>query len=80
MFNTTEFLRANFGSVDGLLIKVARHGDVPQREAVSKWFQRKSIPSEWLPVLLHALEREAGEPVSLEPYVEGGSRGGDVFA
>jgi len=41
---------------------------------VEKWFQRKSVPGEWLAVLLCLLELERGEPVRLAKYLIGEGR------
>ncbi|AKR54370.1 hypothetical protein XM25_00830 [Devosia sp. H5989] len=43
----------------------------PKAAAVEKWFQRASVPSDWLPMLLAYLEIDYGGPVRLAPYLEG---------
>lgn len=44
---------------------------MPNQAAADKWFQRASVPSEWLPVVLSYLEIDNGSPVSLIPYLGG---------
>lgn len=74
MFKTKTFLIEKFGSVQGLLSFLrAYNAPLPGAESVEKWFQRQSIPSNWLPVLLAYLEIEHGGPVSLAKYLEGAS-------
>lgn len=43
--------------------------ETPQLPAVYKWFQRGTIPSEWLPLLLCVIELDNGEPVRLATYL-----------
>ena len=76
MFQTKRFLLEKFGSVQGLLSFLRTYSaPLPGAKAVEKWFQRESIPSEWLPVLLCYLELDNGAPISLAPYLEGDSNG-----
>lgn len=70
MFKTKTFLIERFGNVQGLLSFLrAYDAPLPGAPAVEKWFQRESIPSEWLPILLSYLEIEKGAPVSLVSYL-----------
>ncbi len=79
MFNAGKFLSEHFTDVDGVIGLVGKHwSDVPQREAVRKWFSRGSLPADWIPVLCVVLEREYGPPVSLAPYI--GDEQHDIFA
>ena len=76
MFKTKVFLVEMFGNVQGLLSFLRTYSaPLPGAKAVEKWFQRESIPSEWLPILLAYLEIDRGAPVSLVPYLSGGSHG-----
>ena len=80
MFDTVRFLRENFVDIDGVLHLIQRRAKVepPQRAAVAKWFQRASVPGEWFPILLLALEAESGHH-DLGRYVAATSES-DVFA
>ncbi len=71
-FRTKKFLVENFQTVQGVMAFLrAYNAPLPNTKAVEKWFQRQSVPSEWLPVLLAYLELDRGEPVSLIIYLEG---------
>lgn len=72
MFQTRRFLVDKFGNSPGLLAFLrAYQAPAPKPAAAEKWFQRASVPSEWLPVVLSYLEIDNGAPVSLIPYLEG---------
>ncbi len=70
VFRTQAFLADFFRSPQGLL-SFLRAYDVtpPGVSAVEKWFQRESVPSDWLPILLGFLEIDRGEPISLAAYL-----------
>jgi hypothetical protein len=71
-FRTKDFLIENFQTVQGLLAFLrAYNAPLPNMKTVEKWFQRQSVPSEWLPVLLAYLEIDRGGPISLVAYLEG---------
>lgn len=69
MFDTRKFLRAHWADATQLhdWIKLYEP-EPPKRPAVGKWFERQSIPSDWLATILVLLEIERGAPVSLIPY------------
>ena len=70
MFQTRRFLVDYFGNPPGLLSFLrAYQAPMPNQAAADKWFQRASVPSEWLPVVLSYLEIDNGSPVSLIPYL-----------
>lgn len=74
MFRTKQFLADHFHSVQGVVSFLGAYdAPLPKAPAVQKWFERGSIPSDWLPVLLCYLEIENGAPVSLKVYLEGRS-------
>lgn len=79
-FDALQFLEDHFGGAESVLNAVARHapGEVLRRDAVDKWFSRKSIPSAWLPTLLLIVERETGQRPELRRYV-GKANGHDIF-
>lgn len=71
MFQTRLFLQEKFGNPAGLLAFLnAYRAPSPNPAAAEKWFQRASVPSDWLPVVLSYLEIDNGAPISLIPYLE----------
>ena len=75
MFNFSKFLEDKFQTSPRLVAFLNAYGaPAPAVATADKWFQRSSIPSEWLPVLLAYLEIEEGSPVSLKPYVGGNNQ------
>lgn len=79
MFNSTDFLHDHFGTPDGVLGLIAKHGGaMPQRPAVIKWFSRGSVPGDWWPVLLQVLRCENSAYPDLTPYFE--ATDNDIFA
>lgn len=70
MFNTKQFLVEMFGNPQGLLSFLRSYdAPLPGAAAVDKWFQRGSVPSDWLPILLAYIELDRGEPVRLSSYL-----------
>jgi hypothetical protein len=43
---------------------------VPSVSAIEKWYERDAIPGVWFPIVLSAIEREKGAPVSLTRYIK----------
>lgn len=75
MFDSHSFLtRELVGPQSVLALFSAYRLRVPKVSTVEKWFQRKSVPGEWLAVLLCLLELERGEPVRLAKYLIGEGR------
>lgn len=71
MFDTKRFLEDQFVSADGLVGSFnAFRMDIPSRDTVRKWFERGSVPSDWLPLLICVRELETGEPVKLAKYLK----------
>jgi hypothetical protein len=72
VFQAKQFLRDHFQSVGGIVAH-CRAADVgpPNEAQAQKWFDRNSIPGDWLTTLLAVLEKEQGKPVSLAKYREG---------
>jgi hypothetical protein len=72
VFDTGRYLRETFQTPAGLMTFLSAYGaPTPQNEAVHKWFQRGSIPGNWLPVLLAFTEIDEGKPVTLIPFLTG---------
>lgn len=73
-FDHAKLLADKFGTRARLMAFLrAYSAPLPQETAVAKWFQRGTIPSDWLPVILAYLELDEGAPVRLAPYLKGGS-------
>ena len=71
MFNSTKFLKQNFGTIEGVRAYLtAKNLAPPNAKAVEKWFQRNSTPSNWLTLLIWLKERDMGHAISLEPFME----------
>ncbi len=71
MFRAKDFLRDYFQTVGGVVSHCrAAEVEPPNEAQVQKWFDRNSIPGDWLTTLLTVLEKEKGEPVSLARYRE----------
>ncbi len=71
IFDALRFLKEHFNSPDGLILLLNRYGEHhPPRSTVLKWWERKSIPGEWLAVCVTARELETGKPISLMPYID----------
>lgn len=69
MFDTRAFLTEQFTNPQNVLVLFTSYGvDCPSLAAIEKWFARRSIPGEYLPILLSILELERGTPFSLTRY------------
>lgn len=69
MFDAAAFMKTYFsgpGQIYGLLVA---YGLTPKEDTVGKWWQRKSVPTEWFAVILGVLELENGAPVRLVPFL-----------
>ena len=72
MFDTIRFLKDHFHTPPELSSMFRAYGIEPPRDGtVSQWFNRKSVPAPWFPVLLAVLELHRGAPVSVADYLEG---------
>lgn len=69
MFDTRAFLIEQFSTPQNVLVLFTSYGvDCPSLSAIEKWFGRRSIPGEYVPILLCILELEHGKPFSLTQY------------
>jgi hypothetical protein len=67
--NTRRLLQG-FGSVADLQLALELHElPVPKAGTVRQWYSRKSMPVDWLAVLL-TLSHRRGEPLNLLEFVE----------
>lgn len=72
-FDTKRFLTEHAGTPHGVLALFSAYGiDPPGFDAVEKWFQRRSIPSAWFPIVLCLVELENGKPTRLAGYLHSG--------
>ena len=70
MFDALGFLTDKFKDANGLVAFLHAYGaEAPPVGTVVKWFQRSSIPSDWLPVLLAYVEIDEGKPISVIDYI-----------
>ena len=69
-FDSHSFLTERFGSPKNVLVLFTAYGiEPPSAAAVEKWFQRRSVPSEYLPIMACIVELESGEPVRFAKYL-----------
>lgn len=69
LFNATKFLHSRFGSAPGVVAFLGAYRRSVPLHTVQKWWQRNSIPGEWLGLLLGLLEVETGGPVGLAAFM-----------
>jgi hypothetical protein len=70
MFDATRFLTDHFDNVDGVLALLAKHGRTPpKRQTAARWFERGSVPGDWLAVLLVVLDARGYDLSVLAGYV-----------
>ncbi len=68
MFDARKFLTEEIGQAQSVHAMFSSAGYVLSLAAVKKWYQRSTIPGDWLALLLALMERERGAPVSLTEY------------
>lgn len=60
-FQARRFLEEHFHTPQNAIARLKAYGmQAPQGAAASKWFQRNSVPSDYLPLLLAVVEIERG--------------------
>jgi hypothetical protein len=65
-----KFISDELHNPQNVLAMFSRYGFLgPKVSAVEKWFQRGSVPSDWLVPILALIELERGRPVSLAKYI-----------
>lgn len=71
MFDAAKFLRANFGTVGGVIAHCrAASVEPPTQAQAEKWLTRSSLTGEWLATLLAVVEVHTGQSASILPYVK----------
>jgi hypothetical protein len=81
MFDARRFLADKFKTPGGVVAFVTAYGRTPPSlHAVEKWWQRNSLPADWLAILLSLLEIETGAPTSIVGYIlkEGATNGDGI--
>lgn len=75
-FDAVKFLIEKFGTPANVLAMFSSYGiSAPDIGAIEKWYPRRRVPGEWLPLLLIMLELDEGQPVSLAAWIAVGERG-----
>lgn len=70
IFDFKRFAAAYFPEGASLALFLNEYGErQASAEMIRKWYERNSIPGEWLAVLLDALERDKGVAQTLGPYI-----------
>ena len=71
IFDSKQFLADHFIDAHGIVgLLMAYRLKSPTTDTARKWFSRGAVPSEWLPLLICALELDGGEAVSLAKYIK----------
>jgi hypothetical protein len=69
IFDSAKFLRVNLPTPDFVVTLLQDYGfHAPSRDAVRKWFERESVPPEWVHILMYAIELQSGAPLKLAHY------------
>lgn len=73
MFDGKKFLTQNFHTAQHVVTVIGAYGfsDLTVA-AVEKWFQRGSVPGNWLAILIAIKEIETGSPISVAKYLKAG--------
>lgn len=74
MFDAKQFLKDAFTTPQVTATHLITYGYDVKQATVDKWFQRGSVPGQWLPVLIAIKEIETGRAVRVAQYLRGGSR------
>lgn len=70
-FNAKSFLREQFQTPQNTISQLeAYRMSAPTLAAAAKWFQRGSIPGDYVPLLFAVVEIEHGRPISVVQYIE----------
>lgn len=71
VFSARRFLTEQFGpNPDVMILDLQKHGEHrPDRDTARKWYERDSMPGDWLAVIVYALELRDGKPPALGPYI-----------
>jgi hypothetical protein len=70
LFDILSFMRDYCPTPDAVVGLIqTQFASAPSKETVRKWFARKSVPSEWLPVLFYCVEQKKGKALKLKKYI-----------
>lgn len=72
MFDGKKFLSENYHTPQHVKTVLGQYGLPVSLAAAEKWWQRASVPGNWLAVLIAIKEIETGHPVSIARYLRVG--------
>lgn len=72
MFDGKKFLSENYHTPQHVKTVLGQYGLPVSLAAAEKWWQRASVPGNWLAVLIAIKEIETGRPVSIARYLRVG--------
>ena len=72
MFDGKKFLSENYHTPQHVKTVLGQYGLPVTLAAAEKWWQRASVPGNWLAVLIAIKEIETGRPVSIARYLRVG--------
>ena len=72
VFDGKKFLSENYHTPQHVKTVLGQYGLPVSLAAAEKWWQRASVPGNWLAVLIAIKEIETGQPVSIAKYLRAG--------
>lgn len=72
MFDGKKFLSENYHTPQHVKTVLGQYGLPVSLAAAEKWWQRASVPGNWLAVLIAIKEIETGTPISIAKYLRVG--------
>lgn len=72
VFDGKKFLSENYHTPQHVKTVLGQYGLPVTLAAAEKWWQRASVPGNWLAVLIAIKEIETGRPVSIARYLRVG--------
>ena len=72
VFDGKKFLSENYHTPQHVKTVLGQYGLPVSLAAAEKWWQRASVPGNWLAVLIAIKEIETGRPVSIARYLRVG--------
>jgi hypothetical protein len=72
VFDGKKFLTENYHTPQHVQTVLGQYGLTVTLAAAEKWWQRASVPGNWLAVLIAIKEIETGAPISIARYLRTG--------